>query len=52
MSDSEPINNTDDKIILEVLRWSMSFGHKPSAKETLEILRENGYDIIKKSLSK
>ena len=32
---------------LDILGFAMSFGHEPTAKETLEVLRENGYDVVK-----
>jgi len=37
--------------MLEVLRFAMSFGHEPTPEETLEVLRENGYDIVKTTKS-
>ena len=42
---TDKLLNEDE--MLDVLIFAMSFGHEPSPKETLEVLRENGYSIVK-----
>jgi hypothetical protein len=37
----------EDKEAIAALRFAMSFGHEPTPEETFEVLKEQGYILIK-----